>query len=257
MEGVAQAHVIAAGTLHIACVHAHVGDEEIEQAIPVVVEEDRAGGVAHVANPRLCGDIAEPAAAHVFEQAIPVAHGGHEQVGIAVVVDVGERRRDRHVVRHRHARLVGDVREPAIAYVLPQLVPAELGNEVEIGPPVAVDIGGGQPRAVIVVDFLVGFARVVDDPIHERDEARLASIDILEVVDRRRPCSQDGFLGAPLAQPGRPGRGGAFTPARPARGEHEQGGDKEPQGAALVQMTITPQPELLPSNSPGVSDEPR
>src|SRR5213076_879774 len=113
-------------------------------------------------------------------------------------------------------RLVGDVREPAIAYVLPQLVPAELGDEVEIGPRVAVDIGGGEPGAVIVVDFLVRLAGVVDDPIHEGDAARLAAIDILEVVNCRRPCSQDGLLGAALAQPRRPprpGRGGAFATA--------------------------------------------
>ena len=80
--------------------------------------------MADVPHSRLCGDVAKLAAAQVFEQPVAVAHGGDEQIGIPIVVDVGERAADGDGVRHAEAGRVGDIGESAVAQVLPQLAGA-------------------------------------------------------------------------------------------------------------------------------------
>jgi hypothetical protein len=133
VEGIPQAHVVATRADRVGGVDAHVGHEQIEQAVAVVVEEHGAGGVAHVADARLCGDVPELAAAEILEETVAVAHRRHEQVGQPVVIDVGEGARNRDGVRHAHTRRIGDVGEPAPAQILPQLARAELGDEEQIG----------------------------------------------------------------------------------------------------------------------------
>src|SRR5207237_9897123 len=109
----------------------------------------------------------------------------------------------------------GDVHEATVADVLPQLVGAELRHEIEIGETVAVDIRGAHSAAVVVVRQLVGLARVVDDPVLERDAAGLSAIREPEVVQYVRVRGQLGFLAGPLDQP----RRGA---GRAARGREER-----------------------------------
>ena len=41
VKGVGQADVVAAGPLLVARIHADVGDEQIEQAVAVIIKEDR------------------------------------------------------------------------------------------------------------------------------------------------------------------------------------------------------------------------
>ena len=221
MERVVQADVVAAGPLGVGGVDADIGHEQVEQAVAVVVEEHCTRGVPDVPDARLRGDVAELPAAEVFEQPVAVAHRGDEEVGVAVVIDVRERAPDRDRVRHTEARLVGDVREPAAAQVLPQLVAAELGDEVEVGEPVAIDVGRTQSRPVVVVDLLVELSGVVDDPVLESDAARLPPIREPEVVKRLRLCGQLGFLPGALEQPRRRRYRGGRGTVGPARGGKE------------------------------------
>ena len=75
------------------------------------------------------------------------------------------------LVRHRHAGRRRDVLEPAAAGVPPELVAADLVDEIDVGEAVAVDVGDGQAVAVIVVRRLVGLAGVGHDAVLERDAA--------------------------------------------------------------------------------------
>src|SRR5205823_5302022 len=82
-----------------------------------------------------------------------------EEVGIAVVVDVGECATHGDLIRHGQPGSGGDVHEPTTAEVLPELVGAELREEIEIGEAVAIDVGRAQAAAVVVVSQLVRLAR--------------------------------------------------------------------------------------------------
>ena len=64
--------------------------DQVEPAVAVVVEEDRARGVADVAEPRLLGDVLELPLAVVLEQGVAHADRGDVEVLVAVVVEVGE-----------------------------------------------------------------------------------------------------------------------------------------------------------------------
>src|SRR2546425_957829 len=100
VERVAQADIVASRPLGVAGINAHVRHEEIEQSVAIVVEEHRARRVADVPDAGLRGDVAEFPATQVLKQAVAVPHPGHEQVGVAVVVDVGGRPTRRAAVPH-------------------------------------------------------------------------------------------------------------------------------------------------------------
>ncbi len=189
-EGVGEADVVAAAAALLGGVFADVRDEEVELAVLVVVEEEGARAVAGVGHAGRLADVAELAAAEVLEEGVAHAHGADEEVGVAVVVDVGEGGRDRDAVGHRHAGLFGDVGELAAAQVLPQLVRAELGDEVEVGPAVAVDVGGGEAVAVVVVHRFVVAQGVVGREVLEGDAAGGQAVAELEVgVDLELPAA--------------------------------------------------------------------
>src|SRR5439155_17293909 len=99
----------------------------------------------------------------------------------AVVVDVGERRGDADPARHADARLASDVRKAAAAGVLPELVSADLVDEVDVVEAVAVDIGYGDAGAMVVVDRFVVEAGILDDVVHEGDTAVLQPVGELKV----------------------------------------------------------------------------
>src|SRR5206468_5447374 len=121
--------------------------------------------------------------------------------GIAVVVDVGECATHGDLIRHGQPGSGGDVHEPTTAEVLPELVGAELREEIEIGEAVAIDVGRAQAAAVVVVSQLVRLARVVDHPVHERDAAGLPPIRESEVVHQARLRGHLGLLAGALQQP--------------------------------------------------------
>ena len=107
----------------------------------------------------------------VLEQHVAAADRRDVQVGVAVVVDVGKRGGDADLARHRDAGRRRDVLKLAAAGVLPQLVAADLVDEVDVGQAVAVDVRDRDAVAVVVVRRLVGLAGVVDDAVLEGDAA--------------------------------------------------------------------------------------
>ena len=145
----------------------------------------------------------ESAAAIVDEQAVATSHGRHEEVGIPVVVGVRERRADADLARGPDARQPGDVVELAVAEISPELVATQLIHEVNIQASVSIDVGDGEPVAVVVVHQFVRFARVVGDTVHEGDAALEQAILEPEIVDNLEAAPRAELRLLPLTHPRR------------------------------------------------------
>ena len=156
-----------------------------------------------VAEARLLGRIGESAAAVVDEQAVATSDGRHEEVGISVVVDVGERRADADLAWDPNASRPGDVVELAVAQISPELVATQLVHEVDIQAFVSIDVGDSDSVAVVVVHQFVGFARVVGDTVHERDAALEQAILEPEIVEDLEAAPRAELRLLPLTHPRR------------------------------------------------------
>ena len=77
-----------------------VDEKQIEPAVAVVVEEDGPGRVPDVVQAGRRGNVAEASAAVVLEEDVSGAHGRDVEVRVAVVVDIGEGRRDADLAGH-------------------------------------------------------------------------------------------------------------------------------------------------------------
>src|ERR1051325_10898620 len=104
---------------------------------------------------RVFRDVPESSVAIVFEEQVPAAYRRDEEILIAVVVDAREGGGDADLSRHADAGVGRDVPEASPAQILPELVPADLVDEVDVVETVAVDVGDREAGAVIVVDRLV------------------------------------------------------------------------------------------------------
>ena len=97
----------------------------------------------------------------------------------------------------------GDVVELAVAQISPELVATQLVHEVDIQASVSIDVGDGDPVAVVVVHQLVGFARVVGDTVHERDAALEHAILEPEIVKYLEAAARAELRLLPLTHPRR------------------------------------------------------
>jgi hypothetical protein len=138
----------------------------------------------------------------VLEHLVAAAHGGHIQVRVAVIVDVGKGGRHAHPVSDRDPCRCRYVFKFSAAEVSPQLIAADLTDEINVREPVAVDIGNSEAVAMIVVSRLVRLAGVVDNAVLERDAAPGQSIGELEVVKHRRRGSGLDLRLAKRLEPG-------------------------------------------------------
>ena len=91
-------------------------------------------------------DVRELAVAVVLEQDVALSDRGHEEIGIAVVVDVREGGADAGAVSDADARAVRDVLEAAAAQIAIEPVLADLIDEVQIQQAVAIDVRDGDAR---------------------------------------------------------------------------------------------------------------
>ena len=137
-----------------------------------------------VVQSRCGGHVLELPLAVVLEQHVAAAHGGDVEIGVAVVVDVGERRRHADLAVHRNARRSRDVLELAAAEIPDELIAAHLAQKVDVGQAVTVDVCDRESIAVVVMRRLVCLARVVHDAVLEGDAALLHPIAELEIVKR-------------------------------------------------------------------------
>src|SRR5262249_20630161 len=87
------AHAVGGGVVgarHRVLVVPHADDEDVEEAVAIVVRDDRHAGPAAGRDVRRGRHVHEVTATRVVEEAIPSHHGGHVEVGPAVVVVVEE-----------------------------------------------------------------------------------------------------------------------------------------------------------------------
>src|SRR2546423_1546258 len=91
----------------------------------------------------------------VLEEDVATTDRRHEQILIAVVVDVGERSGDPDAIGEPDAGFGGDVAKSSATKVLPELVAAELVDEIDVFESIAIHVCHGNAGAVIVVDQLV------------------------------------------------------------------------------------------------------
>ena len=120
------------------------------------------------------------------------------EVEVAVVVEVGERRRGRVVAAARQARALRDVLEGSVAAVAVERVGHEPADE-EIGPAVVVVVADGHAQAVSLTprdpgdaDFLGHVFKCAVAPVPKEPIARGRSCEVAgpgEAVEAP-PCTQ-------------------------------------------------------------------
>src|SRR5438105_3743699 len=131
---------------------------------------------------RLRGDVLELSAAQISKKLIAHFHGGHEQIGFAVIVDVGERGRDRDFVGEANSGRGSNVLEFPAAEISPELTFAELIHEIQIELAVAINIRDGETIAVIIVNSQVILVRIIHGMMLETNPAFLIPILKLKPV---------------------------------------------------------------------------
>ena len=135
-----------------------------------------------VGETRFPGHVPEPALPPVFEQDVPLTHGGDEEVGVAVVVDVGEGGRHTDPVGQAHCRRFSQVPEPAPAQVSPELIGSNLGEEIDVLESVVVHVRGGDSVPVVVMHRFPVLPRIIHDPVNEADSARFDAVREPKIV---------------------------------------------------------------------------
>ena len=183
-------------------VFANVGDEQVEQAVAVVVEKDRTGRMSFGAfYSGLRRDVRELSAAVVPKQDVPLTNGCHEQIGVAVVVDVRERSAHARPVADSNAGTLRDVLETTAAKVAVETVLADLVDEVQIEQPVAVDIRHRDRGAVIVVCRPVILSEIDAVDVLECDSRGADAVRELEAVRNDDRFLGGGLLSEPCRDP--------------------------------------------------------
>jgi hypothetical protein len=113
-----------------------------------------------------------------------VAHTRHEDVDIAITVDVGHRDARLPADGIRHTGTGGNVLEAVVAFVQVEAIGADVGCEIEIRKPVVVDVPDRDAAAVVVVEIIENVERgVFRKTIRERD-ACAPRIETLEERSR-------------------------------------------------------------------------
>src|SRR3989442_939116 len=142
-ESVLIRQVKSAAALLVRGVNAYVHQEQIQQTVVVEIEEHSAGGVSDVAEAGLFSDVLEFSVAQVFEKRIAHSHRRHVQVGQTIVVNIRKGSPYADAVLQSHAGGSGDVFKLAPAEIPPELIPAQLIDEINVRLPVAIDVGHG------------------------------------------------------------------------------------------------------------------
>ena len=179
----------------------HIRDEQIEPPVAVIVEKLGRRRMPDISQPRLLGRVLEIPLPVVQKQQVPPAGAGHKQVGIAVVVGVGERSRNHHSIVNPHPRPLGDLLKPPLPHIPPQLTAPRLPQQEQIGPPIRVDVGGDQPRAMVVVIHLPVPGRIPHHPIPKRNPRFPPPVGELEPMLDRPLVGPRPLLFRPLLQP--------------------------------------------------------
>src|SRR4051794_31631602 len=104
------------------------------------------------AQPGAQGDVVKNAVSIVFEQYVPAADGGDEQVLVAVVVNVRKRRGHGNPPLNRGSGSSRDVLKSGASKVAPKFVAAVLIHKIEVDQPISVNIRGSETAPMVVMN---------------------------------------------------------------------------------------------------------
>ena len=121
---------------------------EVQVAVAVDVREGQRGPAGAAGDPAGRGDIGETALAVVQQARVRPAEPGDEQVRRAVPVEIAEHRADGGLVGAAGAGARGHVGKLPSAEVAEELVGGLLVDEIQVHMAVAIDVRGGDARAV-------------------------------------------------------------------------------------------------------------
>src|SRR5207247_1759009 len=100
----------------------------------------------------------------------------------SVVINVGERGGHADSIFQADSCFSRDVLKLAVAKVAPELISSKLVDEINVEQTVAIHVGHRHSGAMIVMNGLVIFPRVIDGAIFKADAALLVLIGELKVV---------------------------------------------------------------------------
>ena len=239
LEGIRTPEVKAAATFLVPRVDANIRHEQIQQAVLVKVEEDRARGMGSAlhCDSRFRSDVLELSAAKILEQDIAHPHRRDEEVRQTVIVDVRKRGGDADLVRQRNARCRSNVFKLPTPQIPPELARSELIDEVKVQPAIAIHVRRRQTVAVVVMNRLVVLGPVIHRAMFKANTAllpaigegeivkglpRLRRLNLLLLVLLQRP---QRALGLPVRIDDLPGRDDVRAEQRPRRMQkHKQRG---------------------------------
>ena len=121
--------------------------------------------------PACLRDILEMPVAVVLKQNVAAADRGDEQILVAVVVDIRERRGHADAAGQSDAGFLRDVPELATAQVFPEFVAAELIHEIDVVQAIAIDVRDRDAVAMVVVAHPHVLGDVVNGVVDEGDPA--------------------------------------------------------------------------------------
>ena len=110
-----------------------------------------------VAEPCLLRDVSKLAISKVVEEVISVSYGGHEQIRLSIIIDIGKGGRCTDLPAQAHSRLLGNILKPAATQIPPKLITTKLVHEINVVESVAVDVGHSDAIAVVIMIGLVIF----------------------------------------------------------------------------------------------------
>ncbi len=250
--------------------HAHVGEVEVEIEVVVVVADRQPHAVPDGAGPRLAGGVRPAPAAAARPVVAPqhVADGVHDlvvhhvDVGVAVVVVVGEARREAGSAQ-LFAEQARDVLEGAVAKVAVEpvareggvwgLAPGKAGpvGDEQVEVPVAVVVcpgGGAAPAGVAHPGGLGDVAEALADLVAEQDVGAVGEdVEVLEAVvvvvcpDRAAgPGVGQGDVGGVL----REREGAVAVVAVELAGDEAAGGEEVDEAVVVVVAPGLPDAEI-------------
>src|SRR5262245_11553687 len=139
-----------------------VRDQQIEEAIVVIVEENGGLGMADAVQSGFLGDILKLAVAQIAKEHVTTARAGDEQIWMAVVIIVSPGGGHADAVAQGDTSVFRHVYEGAVPFVEVEGVLAELVDEIDVVETIAVVIGYRHAAAVSVkvgFEFLALLAR--------------------------------------------------------------------------------------------------
>jgi hypothetical protein len=164
-------------------IDADVADEQIDQAIIVVVKKESAGGVRGQVETRFMRNIFEVAVAIVLEKNVTFVDGSDEEILMTGIVDIAECGGNADAIFQADAGLLRNIFKFSVAQIPPELVTAQLADKVDVVEAVTVDVGHGNAGAMIVVHGHVLTGGVRYGTIAKRDAALFQLIAEMELVE--------------------------------------------------------------------------